>query len=100
MTRTSKRIVDETVATLNDLLDADPRTESLFVACNAEGLTPMDAINAVLAKIAEGAAIVMARETDGTLVGFVPRRQPKGKVEVDAAERTEAGEPAGPAKFA
>lgn len=74
MTRTSKRIVAVAVETLNELLDSDPRAEALF-APNQEGLSCLDVLNTILAQAAEGASIVAARETDGTLVGFVPKRQ-------------------------
>ena len=74
MTRTSKRIVSVAVETLNELLDSDPRAEALLTHTQ-EGLSCLCVLNAVLANAAEGAAIVAARETDGTLVGFVPKRQ-------------------------
>ena len=74
MTRTSKRIVSVAVETLNELLDSDPRAEVLF-AHHHDDLSCLDVINAILANAAEGASIVAARETDGTLVGFVPKRQ-------------------------
>lgn len=74
MSRTSKRIVASTVETLNELLDTDPRAEALF-AHTHEGLSLLCVLNAILSASAEGAAIVAARETDGALVGFVPKRQ-------------------------
>lgn len=74
MSRTSKRIVSITVETLNELLDSDPRAEALFTHTQ-DGLSVMCVVNAVLANAAEGASIVAAREADGSLVGFVPKRQ-------------------------
>jgi hypothetical protein len=74
MSRTSKRIVSSVVETLNKLLDSDPRAEALFAHTQA-GLSCLCVLNTVLAGIAEGATILAARETDGTLVGFVPKRQ-------------------------
>lgn len=73
MSRTSKRIILSTVETLNELLDSDPRAEALF-AHTQDGLSFLCALNAVLASIAESATIVAAREADGSLVGFVPKR--------------------------
>ncbi len=79
MTRTSKRIVSVAVETLNELLDSDPRAEALLTHTQ-EGLSCLDVINALLTNAAEGAAIVAARETDGTLVGFVPKRQKVARI--------------------
>lgn len=89
MTRTSKRIVAGTVECLNELLDSDPRVEVLLNE-NSEGLTLLDVLNSILNKVAEGASIVAARETDNTLVGFVPKRQKKthdtGSTDVGTSE--------------
>jgi CBS domain-containing protein len=85
MSRTSKRIVAITVETLNELLDSDPRAEALFTLTQ-EGLSVLCVVNAVLASAAEGAAIVAARETDGSLVGFVPKRQKVTRVIVGGVE--------------
>ena len=74
MSRQANKIVAQTVESLNDLLDADLRADQLF-GLSVEGLTVLDAINSILTVIAEGATIVAARETDGTLVGFVPKRR-------------------------
>ena len=74
MSRTSKRIVASAVETLNEILDTDPRAEALF-AHTQEGLSLLCVLNAILSASAEGASVVAARETDGTLVGFVPKRQ-------------------------
>lgn len=88
MSRTSKRIIADSVEALNELLDTDSRAEALLNH-NESGLTVIELINAILHRAAEGAAIVAARETDGTLVGFVPKRQPKVKVE-EEVERQES----------
>jgi hypothetical protein len=85
MTRTSKRIVSVAVETLNELLDSDPRAEVLF-AHHADGMSVLDVINSILVNAAEGASIVAARETDGTLVGFVPKRQKVAREVVDQVE--------------
>ena len=74
MSRTSKRIISAAVETLNELLDADPRAEALLTHTQ-DGLSCLCVVNALLAATAEGATIVAARETDGSLVGFVPKRQ-------------------------
>lgn len=73
MSRASKKIISSAVEALNDAIDNDPRAENIL-DYQFEGLTTLDLINAVLAAAAEGATIVAARETDGTLVGFVPKR--------------------------
>jgi hypothetical protein len=91
MSRTSKRIVNDTVEALNDLLDMDPRAEALLDHSEG-GLSVIDLVNAILTRSAEGATIVAARETDGALVGFVPKRQPKQKGEVKEVEKTVLGE--------
>ena len=74
MSRTSKRIVSIAVETLNELLDADPRAEALLTHTQ-DGLSCLCVVNALLVATAEGATIVAARETNGALVGFVPKRQ-------------------------
>ena len=73
MTRTSKKVVTAAVEALNEAIDSDPRAE-LLLNHSVEGLTALDLINRILGEAAEGASIVAARETDGTLVGFVPKR--------------------------
>ncbi len=73
VTRTSKKIVSIAVETLTDLLDSDPRVESLLNH-TTEGLSPLQLVNAILSATAEGATIVAARETDGTIAGFMPKR--------------------------
>jgi hypothetical protein len=73
MSRASKKIIAAAVEALNEAIDSDPRAE-VILNTQHDGLTAIDLINNILAAAAEGATIVAARETDGSLVGFVPKR--------------------------
>ena len=63
MTRTSKKTVTTAAEVLNTHLQAGDDIDDKMIQI----------INEILKEAAEGGRLVVAKETDGTLLGFVPR---------------------------
>ena len=74
MTRASQKIVETFISHLNGLVDKDPVAANALLEGGAGDHTAMRLINDLLAKTAEGSTLLVARDTDGTLAGFVLKR--------------------------
>lgn len=74
MTRAAQRIVDTFIDHLNGLVDENPEAANELLAGSSGEFTVLKLVNDLLAKTAEGATLLVARDTDGTLAGFVVKR--------------------------
>lgn len=74
VTRASQKIVDTFIDHLNSLVDEDPEAANELLAGSSGEFTVLRLVNDLLAKTAEGATLLVARDTDGTLAGFVVKR--------------------------
>lgn len=84
MTRTSKKTVTTAAEVLNaHLVDGRDIGDDMIII-----------INEILKEAAEGGRLVVARETDGTLLGFVPRSDipiPESHAEQPPAKSPDSG---------
>lgn len=72
MKSTSKRIVESTAEILNNHL---ARETKIGQALRAADFPTLAVVNELLAEVAEGGRLVAAVESDGSLLGYVPRYQ-------------------------
>lgn len=75
-----RKILEMAADVLNDIVDHEPG----LCAGMQEDRQYLELINRILENLTEGGRLVASYETDGTLVGFVPKRQPPQPAPVEA----------------